>query len=89
MSDDGILIPISDEQAKLGQEIINAFSGLGSFFKEALGSVPEDLIGYLGEDWLRFRRVRLRLRVRLPRCQVDHKSKKPPNRQNPGKSGFL
>ena len=30
MSDDGSIIPISDEQAKLGQEIIKAFSGLGT-----------------------------------------------------------
>jgi hypothetical protein len=56
-SDDSALIPISDEQAKLGQEIIKAFSGLGSFFEKALGSVPEDLIGYLGGDWLRIRRA--------------------------------
>lgn len=57
MPDDGTIIPISDEQAKLGQEIIKAFSGLGSFCEKALGSVPQDLIGYLGGDWLRFRRA--------------------------------
>ena len=51
------LIPITDEQAKLGQEIIKAFSSLGSFFKEALGSVPTDLVGYLGGDWPRSRRI--------------------------------
>jgi hypothetical protein len=55
MSDN--LIPISDEQAKLGQEIVKAFRGLGSFLAQALGSTPEDLIGYLGGDWLRFRRA--------------------------------
>ena len=27
------------------------------FWKKALGSVPEDLVGYLGGDWLRFRRA--------------------------------
>lgn len=58
MSDDVTLIPISDEQAKLGQEIIKAFSGIGSFFRDALGSVPTDLIGYLGGDWLRMRRAK-------------------------------
>jgi hypothetical protein len=57
MTDDKSILPISDEQAKLGQEILKAFSGLGSFFKEALGSVPSDLIGYLGGDWLRMRRA--------------------------------
>jgi hypothetical protein len=51
------LIPISDEQAKLGQEIIKALRGLGSFVEKALGSTPEDLIGYLGGDWLHIRRA--------------------------------
>jgi hypothetical protein len=50
------LIPISDEQAKLGQEIVKALSGLGSFFEKALGSTPQDLVAYLGGDWLRIRR---------------------------------
>ena len=57
MIDDASLIPITDEQAKLGQEVMRAFSDLGTFFKEALGSVPSDLVGYMGGDWLRFRRV--------------------------------
>jgi hypothetical protein len=38
------MIPITDEQAKLGQEIVKAFRGLGSFLKRALGSTPEDLV---------------------------------------------
>lgn len=50
-------IPITDEQAKLGQEIVKAFGGLGSFLETALGSTPRDLIGYLGGDWLRYRRA--------------------------------
>ena len=57
MAEGGELIPITDEQAKLGQEIVKVFGGLGSFFKEALGSVPADLVGYLGGDWLRVRRM--------------------------------
>src|ERR1051325_3003634 len=51
------LIPISDEQAKLGQEALKALPGLGAFFAQALGSTPEDLIGYLGGDWVRVRRA--------------------------------
>ncbi|MGO9534085.1 MAG: Abi-alpha family protein [Syntrophobacteraceae bacterium] len=57
MADDNSLIPISDEQAKLGQEALKLLQGLGSFFGKALGSVPEDLIGLLGGDYLRARRV--------------------------------
>lgn len=57
MADDGNLIPITDEQAKLGQEIVKAFSGMGAFVEKALGSTPSDLIGYLGGDWLRFKRA--------------------------------
>jgi hypothetical protein len=51
------IIPISDEQAKLGQEILKTLRGVGSFFEKALGSTPEDLIAYLGGDWLRVRRA--------------------------------
>jgi hypothetical protein len=57
MEEVGALLPITDEQAKLGQEILKTFGGIGSFFKEALGSVPTDLVGYLGGDWLRLRRM--------------------------------
>lgn len=57
MSEEGSLIPISDEQAKLGQEAIKALRGLGGFLEKALGSTPEDVVGYLGGDWLRIRRA--------------------------------
>jgi hypothetical protein len=57
MSDDISVLPITEEQAKLGQEIVGALRGVGSFLKEALGSVPQDIIGYLGGDWLRIRRA--------------------------------
>ena len=53
----GDLIPISDEQAKLGQEILKTLRGFGSFIRQALGSMPEDLVGYLGGDWLTVRRA--------------------------------
>jgi hypothetical protein len=53
----GSLIPISDEQAKLGREVLKTLRGLGSFFEKALGSTPEDLVAYLGGDWLRVRRA--------------------------------
>ena len=53
------LIPITDEQAKLGQEAfkfgqegIEALRGLGSFLDRALGSTPEALVAFLGGDWL-------------------------------------
>jgi len=57
MADEISVLPITEEQAKLGQEIVGALRGVGSFFKEALGSVPQDIIGYLGGDWLRIRRA--------------------------------
>ena len=57
MHEEGTWIPITDEQAKLGQEVVKAFSGLGTFLGDALGSTPKDLIGYLGGDWLRLRRA--------------------------------
>jgi hypothetical protein len=71
MSDSGNVTPITDEQAKAIQEAIKALRGLGGFLREAVGTVPEDLVGYLGGDWLKVRRrenlVRLleRFRERL------------------------
>jgi hypothetical protein len=56
MSDPGNLIPISDEQAKAIQEALKTLQGFGGFLKDTLGTVPEDLVGYLGGDWLRVRR---------------------------------
>jgi hypothetical protein len=57
MSDGGGLIPISDEQAKAIQEALKALQGVGGFLKETLGTVPQDLVGYLGRDWLGVRRA--------------------------------
>jgi hypothetical protein len=51
------LIPISDEQAKLGREAVKTLRGLGGFIAKALGSTPEDFIGYFGGDFLRVRRA--------------------------------
>jgi hypothetical protein len=47
MVSDNSLIPISDEQAKLGQEALKVLRGLGSFLEKVLGSVPEDLSGVI------------------------------------------
>jgi hypothetical protein len=55
--DQGSLIPVSDEQAKAIQEAIKALRGVGGFLREILGTVPEDLVGYLGGDWLKVRRA--------------------------------
>jgi hypothetical protein len=57
MGDGGSLVPISDEQAKAIQEALQTLQGVGGFLKETLGTVPQDLVGYLGGDWLRVRRV--------------------------------
>jgi hypothetical protein len=53
----GALIPVSDEQAKAIQEALKALQGVGGFLREVVGTVPEDLVGYLGGDWLRVRRA--------------------------------
>jgi hypothetical protein len=53
----GSLIPISDEQAKLGQELVKTLRDLGSFFGRALGNTPENLVGYLFGDRLQIRRA--------------------------------
>jgi hypothetical protein len=59
----GSLVPITDEQAKLGQEAIKALRGVGGFLREIFGTVPEDLVGYFGGDWLKVRRAENAARV--------------------------
>jgi abortive infection alpha-like protein len=57
MTDPTSLIPISDEQAKLGQKALEVLQGLGGFLREIFGTVPEDLVGYFGGDLLKVRRA--------------------------------
>jgi hypothetical protein len=63
MSAEGSLIPITDEQAKALQEALKTLRGLGDFAQKALGSVPEDLVGLLGGDWLKVRRAENMVRM--------------------------
>jgi len=51
------LIPISDEQAKAIQEALKTLQGLGGFLKDTLGTVPSDIVGLLGGDYLKVRRA--------------------------------
>lgn len=53
----GDLIPISDEQAKLATKALDVLQGFGGFLRQVLGTVPEDLVGVLGGDWLKVRRA--------------------------------
>lgn len=59
------LIPITAEQAKAIEELakttglgIELLKSAGGYFAKVLGTVPEDLVGVLGGDALRARRVR-------------------------------
>ena len=51
------LIPVGDEQAKAIQEALVTLRAVGEFLKNTLGTVPEDLVGVLGGDWLKVRRA--------------------------------
>jgi Abortive infection alpha len=46
MSDDN-LIPISDEQAKLGQQILQTGRDVGRYLADILSDLPKDLVGLL------------------------------------------
>jgi hypothetical protein len=46
MTDDN-LIPISDEQAKLGQQILQTGRDLGGYLADILGDLPKELVGLL------------------------------------------
>jgi hypothetical protein len=51
------LIPISDEQAKAIQEALKTLQRFGGFVADTLGTVPQDVIGLLGGDWIKVRRA--------------------------------
>ncbi len=56
MGDDS-LIPISDEQAKLGQELVQAVRDASGYFTDILGDLPKDLLGLLVGDRVKARRI--------------------------------
>jgi hypothetical protein len=45
-----------EASAKAAERAIAAFEGLGGWASKVLGTVPEDIVGILGGDWLRVRR---------------------------------
>jgi hypothetical protein len=57
MTESTSIIPVSDEQAKAIQEALKTLRGLGSFLEKTFGTVPQDLVGLLGGDWLKVRRA--------------------------------
>ena len=74
---DGSLIPISDEQAKLGQELVKAVRDGSGYFTDILGDLPKDLIGYLIGDRVKAKRIERmaalwqRTRERLQDRRID------------------
>src|SRR3954469_19735767 len=77
MSNSNILIPVSDEQAKAIQEALKTLQGFGGFLRETFGTVPKDVVGLLGGDWLKVRgagnlaRIRHKARERLRARRVE------------------
>ena len=51
------LTPITDEQAKAIQEALKTLQGVGGFPKETFGTMPQDIVGLLGGDYLKVRRA--------------------------------
>jgi Abortive infection alpha len=51
------IIPVSDEQAKAIQEALKTLQGLGGYMKQTFGTVPQDIVGLLGGDYLKVRRA--------------------------------
>jgi hypothetical protein len=54
---DDSLIPISDEQAKLGQELLKAVRDGSGYFADILGDLPRDLLGLLVGDRVKAKRI--------------------------------
>ena len=51
------IIPISDEQAKLGQELVKAVRDASGYFTDILGDIPKDLLGLLVGDRVKAKRI--------------------------------
>lgn len=58
------LAPVSDEQAKaiqqtakLGSDAIDLVKSVGGYFGSIFGTLPQNLVGLLGADWVEFRRL--------------------------------
>ena len=56
MSDDN-LIPISDEQAKLGQQILRIGRDFGGYLADILSELPKDLVGLLAGNRVKVARA--------------------------------
>ena len=54
---DNSLIPISDEQAKLGQELVKAVRDASGYVTDILGDIPKDLLGLLVGDRVKAKRI--------------------------------
>jgi len=50
------MLPVTDEQAKLGQEIIKTIRASGSYVADILGDLPKDLTGLLVGDRIKAKR---------------------------------
>jgi hypothetical protein len=72
------IIPISDAQAKAIEEALKTLQGVGGFLRETLGTVPADLVGLLGGDFLKVRRAENlsriieKARLRLEHARIAH-----------------
>jgi hypothetical protein len=51
------MLPITDEQAKLGQELVKAARDSGSYLADIFGDLPRDLMGLLIGDRVKARRI--------------------------------
>jgi hypothetical protein len=57
MNDTGNLIAISDAQASAIQEGLKTLQGFGGFLEKTFGTIPQDLVGIFGGDWLKAYRL--------------------------------
>jgi Abortive infection alpha len=82
MSDESI-IPISDEQAKLGQEILKAGKDAGGYLAEIMGDLPKDLVSLLVGDrvkvWREERLAKLWARAKERLLEQGVAEPTPPN----------
>jgi Abortive infection alpha len=76
-------IPISDEQAKLGKEIVGAARDIGGYLADILDDLPKNLVGLLGDKVRAWRLEHMVKLLKKAKKLLDEQGVKEPISPNP------
>lgn len=75
------MLPITDEEAKLGQELVKAARDSGAYLADIFGDLPRDLMGLLIGDRVKARRIEnaVNFAKKLQERLEDQTAQEPPS----------